>query len=980
MDAGTHTRVSLEALYSISNAVNASLDLNVLLPHALEKVLEVFDFPSGVIRLLDPLTGELVLTAHQGLPEEVVTTRCKIRVGDAPGGLAAQRRELLVVDDLARSPYVHSPWVRHGYHTFVSVPLQCKVMLLGCLSMADTRVRPFEAADRELLTALANQVGMALGNAELYAAAQRKIEYLAALHQCSQDVGPAPDLDRALQLTTERMAQLVRLERTLVVYWLPESGELVGTASSGFSEEEVRQLRACLEALPLAASVLQGRQPVVSEDPAAEGLLPADFVYRTRMCAALAVPLVAHDQVIGLLLGDRCEQPLRLSPDEIELAMIFANQASVWIANARLFLAEQAARAEAEAAQARFRVLLESAPDAIVILNSDGRILLVNTQAEKVFGYRQEELLGQSIETLMPERYRKVHITHRAHYHSHPRTRPMGVGLDLLARRKDGSEFPVEISLSPTSTENGAVVISVVRDITERKRAEERQTTQFAVSRILAEAATIGDAIPRLLQALCEGTGWEVGELWRGDPLANRLRWEATWHASSLQVRELEAISREITFPSGVGLPGRVWATGQPEWIIDVATEGDFLRSDTASREGLHGAFAFPIQSGGKVTGIMVFFSRGTRQPDDNLLRMMADIGSQIGQFMERKRAGEALRESEKRLQAILDNSTAVIYLKDTQGRYIFINRWFETVFNTSREQVAGQTDYDLFPKEMADAFRANDQNVLEAGAPLEIEEAAPHQDGIHTYISIKFPLYDSTGVPYAVCGISTDITERKRAEEERAHLLASEREKSEQLKLSVREAHHRIKNNLQAISDLLYLELSSKSGASASDALRESMERIQAIALVHDLLSQEEDVRVVDARAVVERLVPMVLRSSGLSPATVALNVQVPSVPLSSKKATALALIVNELVSNAAKHAFAGRQGGRLQVRLEQTDDGLLLRVQDDGPGLLPDFDLHTHANVGLIVVQTLAERDLNGKLTLGGGPGLVAQIWFPW
>src|SRR5207302_5285814 len=104
------------------------------------------------------------------------------------------------------------------------------------------------------------------------------------------------------------------------------------------------------------------------------------------------------------------------------------------------------------------------------------------------------------------------------------------------------------------------------------------------------------------------------------------------------------------------------------------------------------------------------------------------------------------------------------------------------------------------------------------------------------------------------------DITERKQVEEERARLLVSEREKSEQLKLSVREAHHRIKNNLQAISDLLYLELTA-GNSSPEDALRESMERVQAIATVHDLLSQEGDVRLVDAGSVVQRLVPMALR-----------------------------------------------------------------------------------------------------------------------
>jgi two-component sensor histidine kinase len=214
----------------------------------------------------------------------------------------------------------------------------------------------------------------------------------------------------------------------------------------------------------------------------------------------------------------------------------------------------------------------------------------------------------------------------------------------------------------------------------------------------------------------------------------------------------------------------------------------------------------------------------------------------------------------------------------------------------------------------------------------------------------------------------------------ERAHLLASEREKSEQLTLAVREAHHRIKNNLQAISDLLYLALSAGCEGSAAEVLRQSVERIQSMALVHDLLSRDEDVQTVNVRTLAERLVPMALQGAAAGGDGVALEMSVPSVLLSSKKATTLALILNELVSNAAKHALKDRNGGRLQISLQQAEEGLVLRVRDDGPGLPGEFDLARDASVGLQVVRTLAERDLGGKLTLSSGPGLTASVWFPW
>ncbi len=140
----------------------------------------------------------------------------------------------------------------------------------------------------------------------------------------------------------------------------------------------------------------------------------------------------------------------------------------------------------------RFRSLLESAPDAIVIVGHDGRIVMANEQAGRVFGYEERELVGQSVEMLLPENVRPAHTAHRSGYYGHPATRPMGIGLDLTARRKDGTIFPAEISLSPIEADEGMLVTSVIRDITERRRADEERERLKAEAEAERERQRIG--------------------------------------------------------------------------------------------------------------------------------------------------------------------------------------------------------------------------------------------------------------------------------------------------------------------------------------------------------------------------------------------------------------------------------------------------------------------------------------------------------
>jgi two-component system cell cycle sensor histidine kinase/response regulator CckA len=396
----------------------------------------------------------------------------------------------------------------------------------------------------------------------------------------------------------------------------------------------------------------------------------------------------------------------------------------------RLEAERRRAHEELKVAEARFRGLLEAAPDAIIGADHDGRIILVNRQAERAFGYSREEVIGQPEETLLPERPRARQPEGRRACLSEAPPGALGPGIDRVAQRKDGSEFPVEITLSSLPTETGLAVMGIVRDVSERYAADEALRESEERFRATFEQAAVGIAhvaldgrFIRLNRRFAEIVGYTPEEM-------TALTFQAITHPGDLEAT-LAYVEKML---SGA--------------IATYSMEKRYLH-----KAGWH-----------EWVNLTVSLVRRPGGEPNYFIAVVEDI-------TDRKRAEEALRASEQQLQAVLDGTTALVYVKDTEGRYLLVNRRFEERFGVSRDRMGGTTDDDWFPKELADSYRANDRLVLETRVPLQIEEDTLEDDGPHTYLSVKVPLLDARGMPEAVCGISTDITERKRGEEERARL-----------------------------------------------------------------------------------------------------------------------------------------------------------------------------------------------------------------
>ncbi|MEH1856023.1 MAG: GAF domain-containing protein [Nostoc sp.] len=286
----------------------------------------------------------------------------------------------------------------------------------------------------------------------------------------------------------------------------------------------------------------------------------------------------------------------------------------------------------------------------VIVLDTQGQIVRFNQACEQITGYSFDEVRGRYVWNLflLPEELEPV----------------KGVFNQLLTGEgflkyenywvmKDGSRRLIAWSNTFLKDYEGSVeyIISTGIDITDRKRAEQHLTAQYATTRVLAESATMGEATRQILQGTCESLVWDLGEIWMVDEQANVLRFLDIWHKASLEMREFESLKRQTTFSPGVGLPGRVWASSEPVWIADISKDINFPNFKIAAQVGLHAAFGFPIRSDHKILGVITCFNREIHPPDQDLVKTMNYIGEQVGQFIQRKQAEEEIQRQNLRSQ-----------------------------------------------------------------------------------------------------------------------------------------------------------------------------------------------------------------------------------------------------------------------------------------------------------------------------------------
>jgi PAS domain S-box-containing protein len=318
-------------------------------------------------------------------------------------------------------------------------------------------------------------------------------------------------------------------------------------------------------------------------------------------------------------------------------------------------LMDVTARRQAEEERDRFFTL---SLDMLCIAGFDGYFKDLNPAWERTFGFNRDELRAKPfLEFVHPEdREATAAAASR-----------LSAGSEVVSFEnrylcKDGTYRWLAWDSAPFAEQQ--LIYALARDITQQKRAEQHLAAQYLTSRALLECATLSEATPRILKAICETLAWQRGLVWSIDPAPGVLTCVGTWQTRADEFSEFDVVSRQQTFSPGVGLPGRVWQQGVPCWIPDVQQDPNFPRARVAANERLHAAVGFPIVMAGETLGVMEFFSDEIRQPDEELLRLMATIGSQIGFFIRRKRAEEELQRYSRDLEVAKSRAEAATRAK----------------------------------------------------------------------------------------------------------------------------------------------------------------------------------------------------------------------------------------------------------------------------------------------------------------------------
>ena len=614
----------------------------------------------------------------------------------------------------------------------------------------------------------------------------------------------------------------------------------------------------------------------------------------------------------------------------------------------------QRAKTAFRESEEHYRAVAEATTDAIITIDSDSTILTVNPAAERIFGYSSEAMIGQPLTMLMPEYLRHLHKAGITRYVETGRKHIGWAAVQLPGLHKSGTEIPLEISFTEFMTDGQRFFTGIARDISERKRLQDRQARLARHAVMHAEvSATVSESeksTREMLQicalAVVQHLDAAFARIW----LLNNETKVLELEASAGLYGHLDGAHARI--PLGSFKIGLIATVQKPHLTNSVQTDERVSDKEWARREEIVSFAGYPLLVEGRTVGVIAMFARQPLEQDT--IEALEAVAPIVAQGIERKRAEDTLRETQRLIQAIFDNSPAVIHVQDLEGHFVLVNRKFEEVAGLPSQEILGKTSFDLFPLNAA-AYDASDRQVIETGTASETEEVFTTDRGDRVFLTTKSLLSDESGKPYALFGISAEITERKKAEADLREMQSELAHLNRVMTVGelATSIAHEINQPLAAIvwnanAALRWLALDPPNLAKAHDSAElivcDGDRAGQVIARIRALLKKTPPSKtLLDVNEFVNEVVA--LTQSEIVHHSIHLRVELANdLPQVPGDRIQLQQVMLNLIVNAveAMLTIADRQRALLITSESFNDNDVRIAVTDNGPGIDPQRALH--------------------------------------